>query len=210
VLQDDRGLSVHFMLDIDGTIYQTLDLKERARHATIANSRSIGIEIANMGAYTANEVNAFKQWYAQDKDGRTRITIPARFGDGGVRTPNFVGRPVRDKPVWGVIQGKNRQMYDLTAEQYDSLIKLTATLCTVFPKIKCDYPKDAAGKLIPHKLDDDALAKYHGLLGHYHVQLNKDDPGPAFQWDLVVDGARKLMSAPIAPATQPAVSPYAH
>src|SRR4051794_30390223 len=30
VLQDRRGLSVHFMLDIDGTIYQTLDLKERA------------------------------------------------------------------------------------------------------------------------------------------------------------------------------------
>jgi N-acetyl-anhydromuramyl-L-alanine amidase AmpD len=37
------------MLDLDGTIYQTLDLKERASHATIANSRSIGIEIANMG-----------------------------------------------------------------------------------------------------------------------------------------------------------------
>jgi hypothetical protein len=33
VLHDARGLSVHFMLDIDGTIYQTLDLKERAWHA---------------------------------------------------------------------------------------------------------------------------------------------------------------------------------
>jgi len=30
VLHDYRGLSVHFMLDIDGTIYQTLDLNERA------------------------------------------------------------------------------------------------------------------------------------------------------------------------------------
>ena len=31
-----------------------------------------------------------------------------------------------------------------------------------------------------------------GLLGHYHNQANKVDPGPAFQWDRVVDGARKL------------------
>ena len=30
ILQDHRGLSVHFMLDLDGTIYQTLDVKERA------------------------------------------------------------------------------------------------------------------------------------------------------------------------------------
>jgi len=35
VLHDHRDLSVHFMLDLDGTIYQTLDLKERAWHATI-------------------------------------------------------------------------------------------------------------------------------------------------------------------------------
>src|SRR5580704_2028167 len=54
-LQDKRDLSVHFMLDIDGTIYQTLDLKERAAHATIANSRSVGIEIANLGSWGKTE-----------------------------------------------------------------------------------------------------------------------------------------------------------
>jgi len=54
ILHDVRDLSVHFMLDVDGTIYQTLDLKERAWHATIANSRSVGIEIANIGAYPVN------------------------------------------------------------------------------------------------------------------------------------------------------------
>jgi tyrosyl-tRNA synthetase len=42
VLHDARDLSVHFMLDLDGTIYQTLDLKERAWHATTSNSRSVG------------------------------------------------------------------------------------------------------------------------------------------------------------------------
>jgi N-acetyl-anhydromuramyl-L-alanine amidase AmpD len=53
-LHDLRGLSVQFMLDLDGTIYQTLDLKERAWHATTSNNRSVGIEIANMGAYPVN------------------------------------------------------------------------------------------------------------------------------------------------------------
>ena len=47
----ERNLSIHFMLDIDGTIYQTIDLKEQAWHATTSNPRSIGIEIANIGAY---------------------------------------------------------------------------------------------------------------------------------------------------------------
>ena len=47
VLHDLRGLSVHFLLDLDGTIYQTIDLKERAWHATTSHSRAIGIEIAN-------------------------------------------------------------------------------------------------------------------------------------------------------------------
>ncbi len=70
VLQDMRGLSVHFMLDIDGTIYQTLDLKERAWHATKSNSRSIGIEIANIGAYPPDDMRALNQWYSQEADGR--------------------------------------------------------------------------------------------------------------------------------------------
>src|SRR5690606_13996805 len=45
-----RGLSAHFLIDTDGTIYQTLDLKERAWHAGPANGRAVGIEIAHVGA----------------------------------------------------------------------------------------------------------------------------------------------------------------
>src|SRR6266853_189422 len=95
VLQDHRDLSVHFMLDLDGTIYQTLDLKERAWHATIANDRSVGIEIANMGSYSADEKSPLEQWYAKDTNGQTRITIPEQLGDGGIRTQGFVGHPAR-------------------------------------------------------------------------------------------------------------------
>src|ERR1043166_196386 len=99
VLHDHRGLSVQFMLDLDGTIYQTLDLKERAWQATIANSRSVGIEIANMGAYGNAEANALKQWYRHEPDGTTRITIPQRIKESGIRTKNWVGHPARPEPV---------------------------------------------------------------------------------------------------------------
>ena len=50
-----------------------------------------------------------------------------------------------------------------------------------------------SGQLITAKLPDDMLTNYEGILGHYHVQTDKVDPGPAFQWDYVVDGARKLL-----------------
>lgn len=44
----ERGLSVHLMLDGDGTVYQALDLAEaRAWHAGDVNERSVGVEIQN-------------------------------------------------------------------------------------------------------------------------------------------------------------------
>jgi N-acetyl-anhydromuramyl-L-alanine amidase AmpD len=193
-LQDQRDLSVHFLLDLDGTIYQTLDLKERAWHATISNSRSIGVEIANIGAYPVQGPDYLHPWYCTDASGKTSITIPAWAGESGIRTANFVARPINDKPVTGVIQGKLWRQYDLTPQQYDSLIKLTAALCRIFPLMRCDYPRDAAGKLIAKKLDEAQWAAFRGVLGHYHVQANKEDPGPALQWDRIIQGAQKLLS----------------
>jgi N-acetyl-anhydromuramyl-L-alanine amidase AmpD len=193
VLHDHRDLSVHFMLDLDGTIYQTLDLKERAWHATTSNDRSVGIEIANMGAYSQEEKGALDEWYEKGTNGEVRITIPKSLGDGGIRTKNFVGRPTRNELVRGNIQGDDLVQYDFTPQQYEALIKLTASLSKIFPRIRCDYPRDANGQPIPHKLADEDLNAYEGVLGHYHVQTNKNDPGPAFQWDRVIDGARKLL-----------------
>jgi N-acetylmuramoyl-L-alanine amidase len=195
VLHDVRNLSVHFMLDIDGTIYQTLDVKERAWHAAASNDRSVGIEIANIGAYPPRAEglpDMLARWYGQDEGG-TVITIPQNLGDGGVRTPGFVGRPARDEPVVGKIHGQRLMQYDLTPEQYDSLIRLTAALCTVLPRIACDYPRDDQGQLIRTTLQPEQLESHRGLIGHWHSQRNKIDPGPAFQWERVVLGAQRLM-----------------
>ena len=186
VLQDMRGLSVHFMLDLDGTIYQTLDLKERAWHAGSANNRSVGIEIANMGAYRDTKV--LDQWYAHD-DAGPYVQFPESIGDPGLRTPDFVARPSRPELVTGTVNGRELMQYDLTDAQYDSLIKLTATLCQVLPRIALDYPRDADGRLRDSVLTGDEMANFSGLLGHWHITKGKVDPGPAFDWDRVVSGA---------------------
>ncbi len=200
VLHDQRGLSVHFMLDLDGTVYQTLDLKERARHATISNDRSIGIEIANMGAYPPKDTKVLDEWYPKDAAGRPYIRIPARLGDPMFQVPGFVGRPARDERIAGNVQRTDLVQHDLTPEQYAALVKLTAALCRIFPKLTCDYPRDASGALITTKLPDEAWKAYAGVLGHYHVQTNKIDPGPALNWDLLISGARRELGLP-PPAT---------
>jgi N-acetylmuramoyl-L-alanine amidase len=107
------GLSAHFMIDADGTIYQTLDLVERAFHAEEANATSIGVEICNRGRVDRSE------W----------PKLPAEY-----RT-----RPTRDI----VINGEHHEAYDFRPEQYDSLVALARTLLRVFPKIKPVIPERA-------------------------------------------------------------------
>ena len=85
VLQDVRGLSVHFMLDLDGTIYQTLDAVERARHAGRNNDVSVGVEIAHIGSYS--DPARLAAWYAP-----TPITA---YGSPCPRATETVGSAIR-------------------------------------------------------------------------------------------------------------------
>ncbi len=105
------GLSAHFMIDTDGTIYQTLDLAERAYHAEQENSISVGVEICNRGRYNPSELNR----------------LP----------PEWRTRPHHDV----VINGFKYDAYDFRPEQYESIIALTRTLLRVFPKMKAEIPE---------------------------------------------------------------------
>lgn len=190
-----RRLSVHFLLDVDGTIYQTLDLQERAWHAGASNDRSVGIEIANLGAYPPPLDVILQRWYHRTPQGQVRLLPPATAGDPRFLRAGFTARPQRPEPVRGSIHGRELLQYDFTPEQYAALIKLTAALHRVFPRIKLDYPRDAAGRLVPGALPAAELAGFQGVIGHFHLQGNKVDPGPAFQWDPVINGARRELAA---------------
>ncbi|MBI4880393.1 MAG: N-acetylmuramoyl-L-alanine amidase [Planctomycetes bacterium] len=192
VLHDRRCLSVHFLLDVDGTIYQTLDLKERAWHAAQANDRSVGVEIANIGAYPDANAANLTSWYALDACG-PYVVFPERPGGTGVRTPLFVARPARAALISGSVQGATHYQYDFTEEQYAALAKLAAALHRVLPRIALDAPRDAAGNVRTGMLAPEELERFSGLVGHLHVTDQKVDPGPAFDWERVLCAARALV-----------------
>ena len=186
VLHDIRGLSCHFLIDLDGTVYQTLDVKERAWHAAGANDRSIGIEIANIGAFA--DPAELATWYKRDNDG-VRIAVPEELR--GHLAEDAVFRPRQDEPVHGRVQEQALLQYDFTEAQYRSLEKLLVTLCRVLPRIHARVPRDANGEVLGCAFDSDAeLHAFEGLVGHSHVTKRKIDPGPAFDWDRVVGALR--------------------
>ena len=184
VLQDQRHLSIHFMVDVDGTVYQALDLKEKAWHATKANSRSVGIEIAQIGAYGAPDHERLRTWYAIDEHG-PRITLPpALAAASGFEDDVF--RPARPELQHDEIHGRPLWQYDLTDAQYEALEKLVLALHRVFPSIALTAPRDEDGRVLRRVLTDEEFAEFRGVLGHDHVQENKVDPGPALDWDRVL------------------------
>ena len=191
VLQDRRGLSVHFMLDVDGTIYQTLDVQERAWHAGTANDRSVGVEIAHIGAYSTHDSKVLKEWYRRDAEG-IRVQFPDTIKKTGIRTRDFVPRPAQNQMVVGSVQGRLLYQYDFTEEQYRALSHLVAALTRVFPKLKLDYPRNEDGTLRQVAFEKEELETYGGLLGHYHVTTRKIDPGPAFDWDRLLRDTRSV------------------
>lgn len=169
VLHDERGLSAHFLIDLDGTIYQTLDVRERARHAGSANDRSVGIEIANIGAYEdPGSLRDLAEHLVRIDHGKWD-TSGAPWNEG--------------EPVVGNIQGRYVYQYRFTGAQYESLVKLTRALFAALPSIRREYPRDRRGRVPAVVLSESRRNRFSGILGHYHVSAEKIDPGPAFDWN---------------------------
>lgn len=140
ILHDERGLSVHFLIDTDGTIYQTLDLADVAFHAQFVNGLSIGVELCNRG--------------------RVELACSA-------------AHRLQREPRETTIHGQAYRMWSFTDAQYVSLAQLTAELVRIFPRLPLCVPQ--SGGPIFTKLAEPE--RYSGLLGHYHVSLQKWDPG---------------------------------
>jgi N-acetylmuramoyl-L-alanine amidase len=152
------GLSAHFMIDDDGTIYQTLDVAERAFHAEQENSISVGVEICNRGRYNPGELARLPAEY------RTRPHHPVK------------------------VNGQSYDAYDFRPEQYESLVALSRALLRIFPQMQAIVPEREGEPLL------ETLARpqdFHGILGHLHVDLQKQkwDPG-AFDWSRLTRALR--------------------
>lgn len=119
---NSRGLSVHYIVDKDGTIYQMVGDERRAFHTgagtgrwTNANSRSIGIEIVNLGngsdRYTEAQYRALEQlvpYLAQRYNvsanhivGHSQIGYPGRPASNPEPSENFDWQRIRRSVTGG-------------------------------------------------------------------------------------------------------------
>jgi N-acetyl-anhydromuramyl-L-alanine amidase AmpD len=155
----ERRLSTNLMIDTDGTIYQAMDLRERA-FATggLFNSRGIGIDMN-----TPATVDHFNN----GELGRQQLALRGGF-------------------ITGTVHGGKVTSSGYTEEQYLSLIAVILGVHKLMPKIRLFPPLDATGNVIWTKIEN-ALT-FTGFMGHFHCDTNKWDPGPGFDWQRVMIG----------------------
>ena len=142
-----RGISVHFCIDNDGTIYQMVDMNHAAWHAGSrkANLNSVGVEISN--AYYPK----YQGWY--DSNG---------FGE-------------RDLVEGAHVHGRTLDPFlDFYPAQIDAL-KALWQACHEALDIPYKCPLDKNGETLYKVSTSAAAARFKGFVSHYHLTNRKID-----------------------------------
>tara|TARA_R110000851_G_scaffold138661_1_gene275422 strand:+ start:618 stop:1523 length:906 start_codon:yes stop_codon:yes gene_type:complete len=144
---DRRGISVHFLIDNDGTIYQTMDIQHAAWHAGSARSNraSVGVEISN--AYYPK----YQNWYVKNGFGERPI-IDDAWVHGTQLDPfmDFYPEQIKaTKALWKAIHSATGIPYETPLNQFE--------------KTSTRYVQD-----VPY-------GSFSGFVSHYHVSKKKID-----------------------------------
>ncbi len=145
-----RGISVHFLIDNDGTIYQMLDTQHKAWHAGISrypggNEKGIGVEISN--AYYTK----YQDWYKKNGFGPRPIIEDAEVH--GKKLDPFLG------------------FYPVQLQALQALWKAVH----IGVGIPLDCPKTSSGVLNTGVDKDCERGKFHGFCNHYNFTKDKID-----------------------------------
>jgi len=143
-----RGISTHFVIDNDGTIYQMIDTSCVGWHAgnRKVNARSIGIDFSN-AFYTKYQGHYIRKGF----DERPLIT---------------------DSHVHGVKLEEHLGYYPVQIEAYKALLR---ALMDHYP-IAAEYPCDGeTEELLLGVHQDSANADFSGVVCHYHLTRRKID-----------------------------------
>jgi len=145
-----RGISVHFLIDNDGTIYQMLDTQHKAWHAGISNGaggnpHGIGVEISN--AYYLK----YQSWY--EKNG-------------------FGTRPLQEH---GWVHGRKLEPFTDFYPVQLAALKALWKACHIGISIPLEYPKNNLGHLNTTVHKDCVKGKFHGVCNHYNFIKTKID-----------------------------------
>jgi len=144
---DKRGISVHFLIDNDGTIYQTLDMQHAAWHAgsSRTNRPSVGVEITN--AYYPK----YQEWYKKNGFGERPMVKDAWVH--GRKLEPFMGfypeQIAAAKALWKAIHSALQIPYETPVNQ--------------FGKTSTKYEQEVA------------YGSYSGFVSHYHISKSKID-----------------------------------
>jgi len=144
-----RGISVHFCIDNDGTIYQMLDTQHGAWHAGhwYGNKQGIGVEISN--AYYTK----YQGWYEKNL-GESRPVVPK--GEA-------------------IVHGRGLDEHlDFYPVQIEALKKLWKALHLGLG-IPLEYPKNRDGSLCTTVHSDVTGGRFEGFHNHYNITKNKID-----------------------------------
>tara|TARA_R100000805_G_C3616791_1_gene118738 strand:+ start:730 stop:1653 length:924 start_codon:yes stop_codon:yes gene_type:complete len=141
-----RGISVQFLIDNDGTIYQTMDMNHVAWHAggRSWNNSSVGVEISN--AYYPKH----QSWYMRNGHGQ---------------------RPIWHADCHGKNMGPFLGFYDVQQEALKALWKAIVAATDV----RWNTPTDATGKAWPTVHPEAEIGPYSGIISHFHLKKSKID-----------------------------------
>jgi len=145
-----RGISVHFLIDNDGTIFQMLDTQHKAWHAGIpryegGNPKGIGVEISN--AYYTK----YQDWY-----------VKHGYGE----------RPIQEH---GHVHGRTLKPFlDFYPIQLEALKALWKAI-HIGHDIPLDYPENSSGEFDTGLNQDCERGKFHGFCNHYNFIKTKID-----------------------------------
>ncbi len=174
VLHNERGLSCHFLIDNDGTIYQTLDLALMGYHAAAFNSDSIGVEFCNRGILDNPD------YYA---NAPIKHPISDDYFINGHKMKSF---------------DFTQQQYEAFYMLSGALVKHLPNLALEYPRDPQLPAKPAWGTIGPVTAEGDSLPmpSFAGFCGHYHLTTRKWDPGP-FDFKKWIDKLRGQRVFPV-------------
>ena len=142
-----RGISSHFVIDNDGTIYQMVDTKHTCWHAGIrsVNKASIGIDFTN--AYYTK----YQDWYERKGFGPRPVLEGVKV-HGRTLDPFLGYYPVQIQAYKALLKG--------LSEHYG---------------IKLNCPLDEDNELLTTVDDTAAEGEFEGVVAHYHLTRRKKD-----------------------------------
>ena len=142
-----RGLSVHFCIDNDGTIYQLLDTQHAAWQAgsRLWNHNSIGVEISNAW------YPKYQDWYVKNGFGERPLVEPLRCHGAKLKTS----------------LGFYEVQLDALAALYEAVHRQLG--------IPLETPLDSDSRSVMGVYKPATKAKFDGFIHHYQLTRNKID-----------------------------------